>query len=239
MADTSKLLVALIHWLSEFPDSAITSNCSPHQFLQPKTLYKVFRSLLFKEDFNIHSSTDLEKLFETDTSTSQGNKFLNQEKLSLQVEVLEQILDNHFAKRLKSENPEHRKLAQRVDFHKLIIFQDNREVIRFSEQLVKIGTYTSKASTFGLTSLEFLTDEDRILLKEVQRTTATQNANTFEASGIKLPDNAKISGNASLYTKSENFFIGEDELEALKWENAVLEKALFDIVNQIHATHNP
>ena len=43
-------VVAVMHWLSEFPNSPITPECSLEEFIQPTKLFEIFQLLFSKEE---------------------------------------------------------------------------------------------------------------------------------------------------------------------------------------------
>ena len=42
-------VVAVMHWLSEFPNSPITPECSLEEFIQPTKLFEIFQLLFSKK----------------------------------------------------------------------------------------------------------------------------------------------------------------------------------------------
>lgn len=243
--DTYKLIHAIIRWLSEFPKSVISTDCTPEQFLQPIKLYQLLRFLLYEEDFNNinHNEMQLDKLFNEGGETSQFQRVLSNQ-FDAQIEILRKVLDTHFSTRIDICSDYNRQLAEIVDFKKLILFHDKFEVKRFCQQLVKIGTYTSKLSTFGLTSLEFLIDEDQNLINKIrdqQRTNDSEEcpflpidkALPFTAnSKLLVIDSSKFDSSRSV--EEEGYYIQEDEIEAIHWENAVFEKVIYDIAREMN-----
>ena len=84
------------------------------------------------------------------------------------IQEIERVLERHFynnngkLKKIRGI----RQIYKAINFYKLVVFQDINSISKFCELILRIGTYSSKLSTFGLTSIEFLCDQDKESIDE-------------------------------------------------------------------------
>ncbi|RLV96651.1 hypothetical protein JA1_000236 [Spathaspora sp. JA1] len=224
-----KLVQALIHWISEFPASVIQADCTIVEFLSIPMIYKLFR-YLFNQDFNISICDDeIEEIFKmpiitTVYSISDHSNLLGLHNVIGQIHILEMILVNHFKNSLlKDFKPE-------LNLYKLILFHDGEEVEKYCELLVEICTKTSKLSTVGLTTLEFLTDEDKIMLEDIIYKRRQLPNNNYQVNS-ETEDYEVIPRQQTTESSSTNSsnYINSDELRLLRWENKLFQSVIYQL----------
>lgn len=158
---------AIIRWLSEFHNSPITSTSNPIDLSDPHIIYRTLVILLNDEDLQVQK--DYPEFF-----TLQANRRTEDDQIHFsldinkQIQIIEVVLQNHFnnnkCKMKKIEGL--RLICSKVNFCKMILFQDINAIAKFCELVLKIGIYSSKLSTFGLTSVGFLSDLDKESIDE-------------------------------------------------------------------------
>ncbi|KSA01931.1 uncharacterized protein AC631_02303 [Debaryomyces fabryi] len=162
-----KFITSIIHWISDFPNSPISADSVPVDIASPNVICKTLGILLNENDFS--PQLELNEIPEVDIKQDASGSFI---KISVEVSgkiqeiesALEKHFDNNHRKLKKIEVL--RQIYKAINFYKLVIFQDICAISRFCELILRIGTYSSKLSTFGLTSIEFLSDQDKESIDE-------------------------------------------------------------------------
>lgn len=162
-----KFITSIIHWISDFPNSPISADSVPVDIASPNVICKTLGILLNENDFS--PQLELNEIPEVDIKQDASGSFI---KISVEVSgkiqeiesALEKHFDNNHRKLKKIEVL--RQIYKTINFYKLVIFQDICAISRFCELILRIGTYSSKLSTFGLTSIEFLSDQDKESIDE-------------------------------------------------------------------------
>lgn len=166
---TSHLFIqAVTNWLSKFPDSPIPPDSSYVSLRVPQTLYGLFKTILYDEDFIVEGVVEIDTLEETfmkdynpihnHNSDTIPHEFLRQ------ISYLDLILHNHTrhysikTRNMKLYNPE-----EVPNMFKLILVKDLNESTKLCQVLVKICSQLHAAS--AKLAMEQLTDFDRELVK--------------------------------------------------------------------------
>lgn len=162
-----RFITSIIHWISDFPNSPISANSVPVEIASLNVICKTLGILLNENDFS--SQLEQNEIPEVDIEQNASGSFI---KVSVEVcekiQEIESVLQKHFDNNhRKLKNIEGlRQIYKAINFYKLVIFQDICAISRFCELILRIGTYSSKLSTFGLTSIEFLSDQDKESIDE-------------------------------------------------------------------------
>lgn len=219
-------VVAVMHWLSEFPNSPITPECSLEEFIQPTKLFEIFQLLFSKEE----SSGYLTNWFiaNKDIQSDIESIYISQITLK-QIEILTDILDRHLRSRITLNTFPH------LNLYKLIIFNDYSELKKLCQILFKIGTFTSILSANGLAYFEFLTDNDKQVINQFKepliKTKKTKYPGLREKS---MPPADTNSDYESADPKSEScYLMQEEELEALNWEISIFENLVYKLAKEM------
>lgn len=160
-------ITSILHWLSEFPNTPITSLSNPVDLANPNILYQTLTVLLYQEDIMLDSRMASMFKLPCQVDTSDTEVLLPIE-LKDKIEYLDKIFGRHFDNNIgKLKHVEGlRLLYDKLNLYKLIIYQDQHSLCQLSELLLKIGIYSSKLSTFGLTSIHFLSDADKEAIED-------------------------------------------------------------------------
>lgn len=162
-----KFITSIIHWISDFPNSPISANSVPVEIASLNVICKTLGILLNENDFS--SQLELNEIPEVDIEQNVSGSFIKVSvEVSGKIQEIESALQRHFDNNhRKLKNIESlRQIYKAINFYKLVIFQDICAISRFCELILRIGTYSSKLSTFGLTSIEFLSDQDKESIDE-------------------------------------------------------------------------
>lgn len=166
---TSQLFIqAVTNWLSKFPDSPISPDSSYVSLRVPQTLYRLFKTILYEEDFIVEGVVEIESLEETfmkecDPIHNYNSDTIPHEFLR-QISYLDLILHNHTryysikTRNMKLYNPD-----EVPNMFKLILVKDLSESTKLCQVLVKICSQIHVAS--GKLAMEQLSDIDRELVK--------------------------------------------------------------------------
>ena len=128
-------VVAVMHWLSEFPNSPITPECSLEEFIQPTKLFEIFQLLFSKEE----SSGYLTNCFivNKDIQSDIESIYISQITLK-QIEILTDILDRHLRSRITLNTFPY------LNLYKLIMFNDYAELkncVKFYSELALLHQF--------------------------------------------------------------------------------------------------
>ena len=162
-----RFITSILHWLSEFPNTPISSLSSPTDLADPNTIYQTLTVLLYQEDLSLDSRMASIFRLPCQVDTSDRGVILPIE-MKDKIEYLGQIFGRHFENNIgKLKHVEGlRLLYDKLNLYKLIIYQDQHSLCQLSELILKIGIYSSKLSTFGLTSIHFLSDADKEAIED-------------------------------------------------------------------------
>lgn len=166
---TSQLFIqAVTNWLSKFPDSPILPNSSYVSLRVPQTLYRLFKTILYDEDFIVEGVVEiktLEKTFMMDCDPIHNhNSDTIPHEFLRQISYLDLLLHNHTrhysikTMNLKLYNPD-----DVPNMFKLILVKDLSESTKLCHVLVKICSQLHAAS--AKLAMEQLTDIDRELVE--------------------------------------------------------------------------
>ena len=225
----NQLATAVIHWLSEFQDSPLKAEDDPSSLTDAVVLFKLFRILLNKEDFK-HDTFD-SPLFTTSYKATTSNTSIEVPlPLWSQIDVLSSLLVAHLKKHASLVNH-----PPRLDFYKLIIMKDTELLKVLCQILIILGTFSSRLASRGQAFIEFLSEEDRILLKRFdilqQEVSYTAQKQRFESLTPISPNQGQSLRDVSFEPESSEscYMITEEELKALKWECQVLNQVINNI----------
>ncbi|KAL6449620.1 hypothetical protein SBY92_004537 [Candida maltosa Xu316] len=221
--DIDQFFSAIMHWLSEFPKSPITPEITVQQFLKPTNIFNLFKLLLFRDDledetcFNDNSDIDVDE-----------SSFHIHKNTMKQIEALDHILDHHLRSRSDLNSFPY------LNMYKLIIVQDLSELRTFCQILYKIGTFTSRLSTNGLSYFEFLTDSDKNIINHCKESKKRKNKypGLREKSSPPVETNSDYEG-FSDSTNDAYYCIPEEELDAIQWENSIFENLIYKLAKEM------
>ncbi|EGW30573.1 uncharacterized protein SPAPADRAFT_52646 [Spathaspora passalidarum NRRL Y-27907] len=229
-----KLVTAIIHWLSEFPKSVVSADCNLSQFVTPFMIYNLFKFLFNEVDFNVPFEMSLDELFQLpycELPYSFANQFnqVGSHNIISQIRILEMILANHFQNTLN--NPDQ---IPDINLHRLILHQNATEITKYCKALVLIGTYTSKLSTVGLTTIEFLADEDKNMLEDImaqrQRSYNKEIVPYFQSDIENRSNDAEVaSSDQASNNGSAPDYIDQDDLKLLRWKVRLYEGVIYTL----------
>ncbi|KAI5968640.1 hypothetical protein CANMA_002075 [Candida margitis] len=154
----NELAIAVIHWLSEFSDSPLTADAHPTSLADAVVLFKLFKILLNKDDINL-DTMDPGLFSVTCEAESNGTLITIPTRMWSQIDVLSSSLTTHLKKHAGSIH------TPPLDFYKLIILKESEQLKAMCQNLIMLGTFTSKLASRGQAFIEFLSEEDRLLLK--------------------------------------------------------------------------
>lgn len=227
---------AVLRWISEFANSPLDSNSIPSNLTQPGILYKLFKILFHPEDFVVnHDEIDLNALFQQDNDIQFHESYYHVPiEIERQIKALEILLDNHInLQRKRLISPKKLKdvetILRKFNLVKLVIFKDINSITYFCELIFIIGTFSSKLSTFGLTSLQFLTDVDKLSITEylgISIADLESKPNIQENDLNGSWDRDVISSLSS----EDSSYVDADYLESIIWENKIFEKLAYSII---------
>lgn len=219
-------VVAVMHWLSEFPNSPITPECSLEEFIQPTKLFEIFQLLFSKEE----SSGYLTNWFiaNKDIQSDIESIYISQITLK-QIEILTDILDRHLRSRITLNT------FLYLNLYKLIMFNDYAELKKLCQILFRIGTFTSILSANGLAYFEFLTDNDKQVINQFKEPLIKTKKNKYPGLREKsMPPADTNSDYESADPKSEScYLMQEEELEALNWEISIFENLVYKLAKEM------
>lgn len=159
------LLRAVIHWLSEFPQSPLGSECTLNELVTIECIYRLFLMLLNHNDFEAVSQTESINIAELFLHPCVLRKQANDElvlpmNFLRQIECIDQLVKHHLEAALlrRSSSLEHFGF---IDWHRVFLVTREEELYSVLRLLLTIGMQTSKLSTFGLTAINFLDDVDQ------------------------------------------------------------------------------
>lgn len=182
-------ITSIIHWISDFPNSPISANSIPVDIASPNVIYKTLRFLLNENDFQ--PQLELHEIPEVDIKQNWSESFISVPvDVNGKIQEIESALERHFnnnhgkLKKIRGL----RQIYKAINFYKLVVFQDINSISKFCELLLRIGTYSSKLSTFGLTSIEFLSDQDKESIDEYFYGKDFKEIETINNSDIELED---------------------------------------------------
>lgn len=162
-----KFITSIIHWISDFPNSPISASSIPVDLASPNVIYKTLKLLLNENDFQ--PQLELYEIPEVDIKQDGSGSFISVSvDVNGKIQEIESALERHFnnthgkLKKIRGL----RQIYKAINFYKLVVFQDINSISKFCELILRIGTYSSKLSTFGLTSIEFLSDQDKESIDE-------------------------------------------------------------------------
>lgn len=162
-----KFITSIIHWISDFPNSPISASSIPVDLASPNVIYKTLKLLLNENDFQ--PQLELYEIPEVDIKQDGSGSFISiSVDVNGKIQEIESVLERHFnnnhgkLKKIRGL----RQIYKAINFYKLVVFQDINSISKFCELILRIGTYSSKLSTFGLTSIEFLSDQDKESIDE-------------------------------------------------------------------------
>lgn len=162
-----KFITSIIHWISDFPNSQISASSIPVDLASPNVIYKTLKLLLNENDFQ--PQLELYEIPEVDIKQDGSGSFISVSvDVNGKIQEIESALEWHFnnnhgkLKKIRGL----RQIYKAINFYKLVVFQDINSISKFCELILRIGTYSSKLSTFGLTSIEFLSDQDKESIDE-------------------------------------------------------------------------
>ncbi|CUM52622.1 unnamed protein product [Debaryomyces tyrocola] len=162
-----KFVTSIIHWISDFPNSPISASSIPVDLASPNVIYKTLKLLLNENDFQ--PQLELYEIPEVDIKQDGSGSFISVSvDVNGKIQEIESALERHFnnnhgkLKKIRGL----RQIYKAINFYKLVVFQDINSISKFCELILRIGTYSSKLSTFGLTSIEFLSDQDKESIDE-------------------------------------------------------------------------
>ncbi|CAK9435959.1 uncharacterized protein LODBEIA_P05610 [Lodderomyces beijingensis] len=186
-AKAKELATAVIHWLSEFPNSPIQAATEWSLLTDPITIFAIFSFFSMIEapdrchkyhnherdggDDNDDDDDDdgieslqlpytVQVLFSTKYSFMSDISSINVElHLMQQIERLDFILHNHLRRKLDMN------LTPHLNFYKLVLLRDAAELKHLCQLLLIIGTHTSKEAAYGQSYIEFLSEEDRAAIQ--------------------------------------------------------------------------
>lgn len=237
---------SIIHWISEFPNSPLKASSSFHDLCNIATIFKLLKVLLNEEDVLV--SGDEESLLSEDTVvTFHNSDIIVPYNILRKIEITERALKNHihnnYAKLKKIEGI--RLIFVNVNLTKIVIFNDISAIARMCELLLKIGIYSSKLSTFGLTSIEFLSDADKEAIYryagadfkdiKIENTPIIEKMEEMDRYQMEVLQKLEDEKNLEMMRDSKRFFEEktklEDDIKALQQENEALEKKCSDFFN--------
>lgn len=164
---------ATVHWLSEFPQSLLDSDCNLAEFVSIQCIYRLFRLLLNREDFQMVSemvSVDIGKLFLEPCVVRQqaNNELVFTTSFLRQVECIDQLARHHLKVALHQRVVSLDRYAH-INWYQVFLVAKEEELYCVLRLLLTIGMQTSKLSTFGLTAINFLDDRDQDCLSAFLR----------------------------------------------------------------------
>ncbi|KAK6200323.1 uncharacterized protein RJT21DRAFT_5405 [Scheffersomyces amazonensis] len=146
-----------------------------------------------------------------------------------------------------------------LNWLKFGILKDHKELYRFCQMFLFIGLYTSKFSTFGPTYIEFLNQNDQFLLKSYLKVCQVNElkhqpiqevgiyneddiygddySDISDLSDMKqfnLTNRNEVSNGNQVYNSlqlqyNSTLMISKSQFDAIKWENALLEKLIYQM----------
>lgn len=237
---------SIIHWISEFPNSPLQASSSFQDLCNIATIFKLLKVLLNEEDVIL--SSDEESLLSEDTVvTFHESDIIVPYNIQRKIEITERALKNHihnnYAKLKKIEGI--RLIFVNVNLTKIVIFHDILSIARMCELLLKIGIYSSKLSTFGLTSIEFLSDADKEAIYsyagadfkdiKIENTTIIEKMEEMDRYQMEVLQKLEDEKNLDMIRESKRFLEEkaklEDDIKALQEENEALEKKCSEVFN--------
>lgn len=159
------VLEAVKHWLFEFPNCGLSKTLSFRELILPHNIYQIFMLLLNQKDFACVSAqmgVDISKLFAVKVTPEKNTcggivlpvRFLRQ------VECIDRLAQSHL-KAAESKSGVAYSAFASVNWFQMCLSTNQDDLCRLLRLILVIGTQTSKMSTFGLSSLSFLGDNDR------------------------------------------------------------------------------
>ncbi|KAI5951202.1 hypothetical protein KGF54_004276 [Candida jiufengensis] len=204
-------VTAMIHWLSEFPDSPIESDSEFDVFTDPTKLYFLIKCLLSKEGLSYDCIFEQKQVLEKNDDTIVLTRYLDE-----QIETIDGILSKHFDKfSYLTQLP-------KVNFHKLIIFDDMYEVFFICQILHVIGTYTSRLASRGQSFVEFLSEEDQYIMKKFN---VLSGNDSFRVRDIQNNNVVEAKSSATECSSCDC----EMNYNAIKWESNMLQEVIHAI----------
>ncbi|KAK6459536.1 uncharacterized protein RJT20DRAFT_124772 [Scheffersomyces xylosifermentans] len=171
-----------------------------------------------------------------------------------QVKLMEGVVKNHFMNFGFVEKKQHN--LDKVDWYQACLFYNMTEILKLAELILEIGTYSSRdQSTFGLTAIKFLMEEDRKILQEhliqqpyygAERLLESHPPVSYASSSVtplkiydgEYEDSFKLKSFNLKSTQVADHFIEEDYLLSLKWENSFLEEVVYELATQLKEEDN-
>lgn len=232
-----KFINSIIHWISDFPNSPIAITSIPIDLANPNTIYKILRIFLYENDFNPQDET--KDLFDSEINQELSDNIIRVHlnvnwKIQEIERVLQRHLDNNSGKLRKIEGL--RLVFKEINFYKLVIFQDIYSISKLCELLLKVGVYSSRLSTFGLTSIEFLSDQDKEAIKEycgndfkeIESTNLDTQIDDLQADDISVIQKEVEQKNFLIVNELRNNIEGKNgylrNINDLKFANEISEK---------------
>lgn len=232
-----KFINSIIHWISDFPNSPIAITSIPIDLANPNTIYKILRIFLYENDFNPQDET--KDLFDSEINQELSDNIIRVHlnvnwKIQEIERVLQRHLDNNSGKLRKIEGL--RLVLKEINFYKLVIFQDIYSISKLCELLLKVGVYSSRLSTFGLTSIEFLSDQDKEAIKEycgndfkeIESTNLDTQIDDLQADDISVIQKEVEQKNFLIVNELRNNIEGKNgylrNINDLKFANEISEK---------------
>lgn len=162
-----KFIISIIHWLSEFPNSPVTPELTIDELANLNIFFKTLQILINDEE--IAHLLDEFGLFDEicEVEITDGNYIVLEifiKKAKTIKKVIESHLNFHFGKLKKVEGL--RLIFKDICLPSAFIFKDLESICKCCELLLKMGIYSSRLSTFGLTSIEFLSATDKEAIDE-------------------------------------------------------------------------
>lgn len=242
---------AIINWLSEFPNSPINIEIDESDFVNPINIFKLLKLLIDKNDFSIdqdfvdtnfvsiinnEKKLNIEKLFDTSFYDQYKTKILENDdliipkKLIMQIECLEKFVGNHFKNFSNNINFHFKSFDFNLNWIKTIIFNNKNELTKLCLLLLKIGTHSSKLSTFGLTSIEFLNDDDKNIINEYLKNTSDKSKKKIDLLSYSsiLKESAKQN---DINSENQNFFLEKKTKSKTDQSSYVTKSKKFDSIN--------
>ncbi|CCG20882.1 hypothetical protein CORT_0A04940 [Candida orthopsilosis Co 90-125] len=222
---TDRLAIAVIHWISEFSDSPLKADAPPASLTDAVVLFKLFKVLLNKEDFK--SETLEFALFSTTYEVARSETSITVPlPLWSQIDVLSWSLAVHLKKHASSVHP------PQLDLYKLIILKESEQLRTLCQILIVLGTFSSRLASRGQAFIEFLPEEDRILLKrydilqqELDYRAQRQRFNSLTPTSLNQDQNS-FDAPPGPDSGESCYVITEEELRAIKWECQVFNQVI-------------
>ncbi|RCK63879.1 hypothetical protein Cantr_10504 [Candida viswanathii] len=235
---TKAFATAIIHWLSEFPKSPIAPDTTIDVFLQPPTLYKIFKVLFLRDDFEALQN---DKWF-LENEAVMGTSVIHIHEYTMkQIDILDELLDLHLRAKVDLNTMPH------LNLYKLVVFQDHGELKKMCQILFRIGTSTSRLSTNGLAYVEFLTDVDKTAINQFKETgisvsMANRKKNKYPGLREKTMPPAETNSDYDCSDSKSGgagasgscYYIEEEVWDALNWENAIYESLIYKLSREMH-----